>query len=89
MAGTLVKSLHDDFEPEAFEDGYRRRVLKLIEAKARGEEPDLPEPAEEPGGMDLAAALEASLSKSGNGAGKRKSGRTSRRAAKGKSKAKR
>ena len=72
MAGTLVESLHDDFEPDAFEDGYRERVLELIAAKGRGEEPDLPAPAEEAGGMDLSAALEASLGQSGKGA-KRKS----------------
>jgi DNA end-binding protein Ku len=63
MAATLVESLHDDFTPDAFHDDYRERVLELIEAKARGEEPELPAPAEEPGGMDLAAALEASLGK--------------------------
>jgi DNA end-binding protein Ku len=63
MAATLVESLHDDFRPETFEDDYRRRVLELVETKARGEDPDLPEPEEETGGMDLAAALEASLGK--------------------------
>jgi DNA end-binding protein Ku len=61
MAGTLVESLHEDFTPESFQDDYRRRVMELIEAKARGEEPELPEAEEEAGGMDLAAALEASL----------------------------
>lgn len=63
MAATLVESLHDDFTPDAFHDDYRERVLELIAAKARGEEPDRPEPSEDPGGMDLAAALEASLTK--------------------------
>jgi DNA end-binding protein Ku len=78
MAATLVESLHDDFAPEAFHDDYRERVLELIEAKARGEEPELPVPAEEAGGMDLAAALEASLGHSGKAAkrtGKRSSGK--------------
>jgi DNA end-binding protein Ku len=87
MAATLVDSLHDDFTPSAFSDGYRERVLELIAAKARGEEPDLPEPSEESGGMDLAAALEASLGTTGNG-GKRKSSPKSRggkRASKAKS----
>jgi DNA end-binding protein Ku len=61
MAGKLVESLHEKFRPEDFKDSYQERVHKLIEAKARGQEPDLseaPEPGEE---MDLAAALEASL----------------------------
>ncbi|HET8978115.1 MAG TPA: Ku protein [Solirubrobacteraceae bacterium] len=62
MAGQLVDSLHNDFKPQAFEDGYRERVQQLIEAKSRGEEPELPEDAEPAGGMDLEAALEASLS---------------------------
>jgi DNA end-binding protein Ku len=86
MAATLVESLHDDFTPEAFQDDYRQRVLDLIEAKARGEEPDLPDPSEKPGGMDLAAALEASLGTSGNG-GKRKRARKSTRGSKRTSKA--
>jgi DNA end-binding protein Ku len=62
MAGKLVETLHERFDPEAFEDSYRERVLALIEAKARGEEPDLPEPAETADSGDLMAALEASLS---------------------------
>lgn len=62
MAATLVDSLHDRFAPEAFKDSYRQRILDLIETKARGEEPDLPEaPREDDDGPDLAAALEASL----------------------------
>jgi DNA end-binding protein Ku len=61
MAGTLVDTLSDTFDPDRFHDSYRARVLELIEAKARGEEPELPE-APAPGGeLDLAAALEASL----------------------------
>jgi DNA end-binding protein Ku len=63
MAGTLVESLHAGFDPSAFTDSYRDRVQALIEAKSRGEEPDLPQEDEEPtGGTDLEAALEASLS---------------------------
>ena len=61
MAGTLVESLHEEFEPEKFKDGYRERVLKLIDSKARGEEPDLPEVSESAEMPDLEAALEASL----------------------------
>jgi DNA end-binding protein Ku len=66
MAGTLVESLHDGFDPGDFIDGYRDRVAALIEAKAKGEEPELPEPEEDSDdGGDLMAALEASLSGSG------------------------
>jgi len=62
MAGKLVETLHERFKPEVFKDSYRERVLALIEAKARGEEPDLPEVAETEESGDLMAALEASLS---------------------------
>jgi DNA end-binding protein Ku len=63
MAATLVDSLHADFVPDDFEDSYRERVQELIKAKARGEEPDLSPQPEAAEGMDLAAALEASLAK--------------------------
>jgi DNA end-binding protein Ku len=61
MAGKLVDSLHERFDPDAFHDSYRERVLQLIETKASGKEPELPE-VEEEDSTDLAAALEASLS---------------------------
>jgi DNA end-binding protein Ku len=61
MAGKLVDSLHDRFDPDAFHDSYRERVLELIDAKASGKEPELPEVEEEQDSTDLAAALEASL----------------------------
>jgi DNA end-binding protein Ku len=66
MAGRLVDSLHGPFEPEKFEDGYRQRVLDLIAAKARGEQPAAPEPQTAAQGTDLLAALEASLAGSPN-----------------------
>jgi DNA end-binding protein Ku len=61
MAGKLVDSLHARFDPRSFRDTYRDRVMELIDAKARGEEPDLPEAPEEQDAPDLMAALEASL----------------------------
>jgi DNA end-binding protein Ku len=67
MAGKLVDSLHERFDPDAFHDSYRERVLQLIETKASGKEPELPEVDEEPESTDLAAALEASLSGSRKG----------------------
>jgi DNA end-binding protein Ku len=61
MAGKLVDSLHATFDPSEFSDGYRERVLALIDAKARGETPEIePERSRTPD-TDLAAALEASL----------------------------
>lgn len=64
MASTLVDSLHDRFDPTSFRDSYRDRVMDLIETKARGEEPDLPEAPEPEEAPDLMAALEASLTAS-------------------------
>jgi len=61
MAGALVDQLHDDFDPEAFEDTYRRHVLDYLEAKRSGEaKPPLPAEPPEPSD-DLVAALQASL----------------------------
>lgn len=61
MAGTLVDSLSASFDPAKFEDSYRERVLALIEAKGRGEEPEIPDAPEPTGDTDLEAALAASL----------------------------
>lgn len=61
MAGKLVDSLHERFDPDAFHDSYRERVLDLIKTKASGKEPELPEVEEDQDSTDLAAALEASL----------------------------
>ena len=61
MAGKLVDSLHARFDPSSFHDTYRDRVLDLIKAKARGEEPDLPASPKPEESQDLMAALEASL----------------------------
>jgi DNA end-binding protein Ku len=61
MAGKLVESLSERFEPGKLKDEYRETVLDFIERKAAGKKPKPPkeEPAEET--PDLMAALEASL----------------------------
>jgi DNA end-binding protein Ku len=41
MAEQLVDVLRGEFRPEDFEDEYRDRVLKFIEAKAKGRKPRL------------------------------------------------
>jgi DNA end-binding protein Ku len=65
MARQLVESLaSDEFQPDKYEDEYRKQVLDLIERKAAGEEivaePVVEAPAKV---LDLVAALEASLQK--------------------------
>ncbi len=62
MARQLIDTLAADFDPDAYHDTYREKVLELIEAKAQGEEIVEPVPAERPAPVvDLVAALEASL----------------------------
>jgi DNA end-binding protein Ku len=65
MAKQLIDSLSADFEPEAYRDEYRERVLELIERKAAGETITIEAPEEEPKKVpDLMAALEASIAAS-------------------------
>jgi DNA end-binding protein Ku len=61
MAGRLVESMGEEFNPREYEDTYRDAVLELIKRKAKGEEIDLVAQEEPEQGDDLAGALEASL----------------------------
>lgn len=60
MAKTLVENLSEKFDPEKYDDTYRKELLDLIKAKAKGAK--LPEPKEEDGEVvDLMAALRESV----------------------------
>jgi DNA end-binding protein Ku len=61
MAKSLVENLSGKFEPEKYDDTYRKELLDLIRAKAKGKK--LPEPKEEEVGevVDLMAALRESV----------------------------
>jgi DNA end-binding protein Ku len=61
MAKSLVENLSDKFKPEKYDDTYRKELLDLIRAKAKGKK--LPEPKEEEEGevVDLMAALRESV----------------------------
>jgi DNA end-binding protein Ku len=64
MAETLIGALEAEFEPEKYTDGYRERVLELIQRKADGEEITIVDdsaPAASSQVVDLMAALEASV----------------------------
>jgi DNA end-binding protein Ku len=61
MAAALVEQLAADFKPHRYKDTYRDRVLKLVEAKAKGKEIDLKAPPPPEPTDDLLAALEASM----------------------------
>jgi DNA end-binding protein Ku len=61
MAKSLVENLSAEFDPKKYDDTYRKELLELLRAKAKGA--PLPEPAEEPEGevVDLMAALRESV----------------------------
>jgi len=73
MARQLIESLSTDFDPDAFRDTYRDRVLEMIEAKSEGQEIEMPETPEAPAEVpDLMAALEASIAGTKRQGGQRK-----------------
>ena len=63
MAKSLVENLSAKFDPEKYDDTYRKELLALLRAKEAGK--PLPEPDEEPEGevVDLMAALRESVEK--------------------------
>jgi DNA end-binding protein Ku len=65
MARKLLGMLEAPFEPEAYRDEYRDRVMKLIESKRAGEEPERRAPRAKRRPRDLDRALEASLRSAG------------------------
>ncbi len=73
MARQLIESLSTDFDPDAFRDSYRDRVLEMIEAKSEGQEIEVQEAPEAPAEVpDLMAALEASIAGAKRQGGQRK-----------------
>ena len=63
MAKSLVENLSERFDPEKYDDTYRKELLGLMRAKAKGKK--LPEPQEDEGGevIDLMQALRESVEK--------------------------
>jgi len=61
LAKSLVENLSAKFDPNKYDDTYRKELLHLLRAKAKGKE--LPEPEQEPEGevVDLMAALRESV----------------------------
>jgi DNA end-binding protein Ku len=61
MAKSLVENLSAPFDPEKYDDTYRKELLQLLRAKAKGRK--LPEPAQEEEAevIDLMAALRESV----------------------------
>ena len=81
MAVSLIENLSEPFEPEKYDDTYRKELLELLRAKAKGRK--LPEPSEDDGGevVDLMAALRESVERT-----KRSGAQTKKPARKAKSK---
>jgi DNA end-binding protein Ku len=79
MAKSLVENLSASFDPKKYDDTYRKELLDLIRAKAKGKE--LPEPAEQEEGevVDLMEALRESVEQT-RSKGKRTKKRTARKA---------
>jgi DNA end-binding protein Ku len=61
LAQQLVASITSDFEPELWQNEYRQRLCKLIEAKSRGEKLERVRPKKRPAQKSLAESLKASL----------------------------
>jgi DNA end-binding protein Ku len=62
MARQLIESLTEDFDPTAYTDEYRERVLEAVQAKVEGEEVVVQADEEQPATVvDLMEALRASV----------------------------
>jgi DNA end-binding protein Ku len=61
MAKSLVENLSEKFKPDKYDDQYRKELLKLIRAKAKGKKLPEPEEPEEAEVVDLMAALRESV----------------------------
>jgi DNA end-binding protein Ku len=72
MAKSLVENLSEPFTPEKYDDTYRKELLELLRAKAKGHK--LPEPSEEEPGevVDLMAALRESVERTKRSQAKRR-----------------
>ncbi len=61
MAKTLVENLSERFDPSKYDDTYRKELLELIQAKAKGRRLPEPEEGDEGEVVDLMAALRESV----------------------------
>jgi DNA end-binding protein Ku len=64
MAHALIENLTEDFDPDAFHDAYRERVLEAVQAKVSGEEISVVEEEEPATVVDLMEALRRSVEES-------------------------
>ena len=77
MATSLVENLSEKFEPDKYNDTYRKELLELIRAKAKGKE--LPEREEhEAEVVDLMEALRESVERTKRAGSSKRSGSSAR-----------
>ena len=82
MAEALIDRFTSRFDHSRYEDEYRKKLLRIVKRKQKGEEVHAPAPEKEDGSPDLMAALRASVeaakksrngrAKTGSRAGKRR-----------------
>jgi DNA end-binding protein Ku len=61
LAQQLVSSIETDFDPSAWQNEYRQRLCRLIDAKARGEKLEHIRPGKKAPSASLAESLRASI----------------------------
>jgi DNA end-binding protein Ku len=61
LARQLIEMLEAEFQPQAYRDEYRNRVLEMLSAKARGKRVKTRAPRQRERDEDVGHALEASL----------------------------
>jgi len=82
MAQTLIDRFTSDFDHGKYEDKYRKRLLKIVKQKHRGDEVHAPEREQQDAPPDLLEALRASVDAAKNAKnGRSKSGGSKRRRA--------
>jgi DNA end-binding protein Ku len=75
MAKSLVDNLSAPFKPEKYDDTYRKELLSLIRAKAKGKELPEPQEDEEAEVVDLMAALRESVKETQKGKKRKRAAR--------------
>lgn len=70
MARALIENLTEDFDPSAFHDTYRERLLEAVQAKVEGEQIAVVEAEEPTTVVDLMDALRRSVEESQQRKGK-------------------
>jgi DNA end-binding protein Ku len=88
MAKSLIENLSEPFDPEKYDDTYRKELLELLRAKAKGKKLPAPSDDEPAEVIDLMAALRESVERTKKSRTARSTAKSGTRATKGTRKAK-